>query len=36
MTAYLTLAGFLLMVVAGQACFRKATLDGIFQSFINK
>ena len=41
MMAYLKLAGFLLMIVAGQICFKKAALSGagldsIFQSFMNK
>ena len=41
MIAYLKLAGFLLMIVAGQICFKKAALSGagldsIFQSFMNK
>lgn len=41
MMAYLKLAGFLLMIVAGQICFKKAALSGagldnIFNSFLNK
>ncbi len=41
MMAYLKLAGFLMMIVAGQICFKKAALggaglDNIFQSFFNK
>ncbi|MAO56516.1 MAG: hypothetical protein CMM61_12565 [Rhodospirillaceae bacterium] len=41
MIAYLKLAGFLLMIVAGQICFKKAALSGagldnIFQSLFNK
>jgi undecaprenyl phosphate-alpha-L-ara4N flippase subunit ArnE len=41
MMAYLKLAGFLLMIVAGQICFKKAALggaglDNIFQSLLNK
>jgi len=41
MIAYLKLAGFLLMIVAGQICFKKAALSGagldnIFHSLLNK
>lgn len=41
MIAYLKLAGFLLMIVAGQICFKKAALSGagldnIFQSLFNR